>query len=233
MNARVVFWLYSLTIIVMTVWICAQCVETEKQMERHGVRADSKVVDKFSYNDDGSDSVKYRLKVRFREGGVWMIETIRVSSDEYDEYEIGSPVVVTYLPGEESHVRLGTVTAATVADAEVFGRQFAGLSCAGMMLIPLFIEYRIGRQATLLRLGRTATATIERVEPERRKGRTVHYSFDAEGARWKGQALYVKTWSIDPAPGRTIPVLYLPRRPKKNLPAESIVAVRLRAGSVF
>ena len=199
----------------------------------HGPRVMGTIVDSY-INYDSHNNKSYRLIVEFPANGRTVRERVHVEADEYEQNPIGSTTLVTYARRDPSVVRLGAMTPARADRDIAVQAAMSAVITAFMLLMFCSLEYFIRVSMTLLRIGRPATATIERTEPGSRGRVVIIYTFEAQGTRWTGRANYTATLKVASTPGTTIPILYLPGKPKRNAPVAYVLKMaRLRSRSSF
>ena len=203
----------------------------EDQRLLHGARAVGTVVGRHIIEGSGDDTTEYRLDVRFPAGSRMVTERVEAEEAEYHRYTPGTPVTITYIPGDLSTNRLGVVTAQSVASDTETADIVLILVFAVLVTVPLLVEVPIRRQMRLMRFGRAATAMVERVAPSSRDSVKVTYHFEAQGGRWRGTSLYGSRANAKPVSGRPITILYMPHRPRENSPAASLLFVQIGNGA--
>ena len=183
----------------------------------NGVVVKGTIRDKFVGTTRGSGNAYY-LVCGYTVGGRRQTANGSVSADEYQATKLGAGCVATYDPKDPSSARYGRVTSALTAGRRNSAREtivvFGGFSV--LCLLVTFLGYRFERE--LLARGEIADGYVSSTTPAMKAaGLQVRYKYVVDGKAYEGMGTLPSTTL-----SATIPILYDPRRPSRNMALGSL-----------
>lgn len=179
---------------------------------------------------DSDKSTSYHLRYEYRVDGAYYEDKETVSRNEYEDTDIGSRIVITYLPSDPAVDRPGRVTLDLIQSIKqnwVIGiGAFCTLYGIGFALGENYYKKRL----VLAQYGAPARARVTSKD-HRSNGKsttyTVSYSFTADGKPiWQTKSVPL-TFFQRVNTGDDITVLYMPANPMDSVPYRAITEVEV------
>jgi len=175
-------------------------------------------------------STSYHLDYAYTLDGAAYGNSVSVTRNFYEETQIGSHLLITYLPSDPAIVRVGTVNQPLIHSHTQNWVIGIGLVCTILGIIFAIIEGNYKKRMFLMRYGTAAIGRITGSAQSHNKkttSYTVSYSFSADGQPMWQTVLVPSQFYFSVFSGAFITILYVPDNPIDSLPYKAIAEVEI------
>jgi len=183
------------------------------------------VVDKYVHH---GKSTSYHITYQYAVDGRYYGNSDTVPSDYYYQAQIGSTLLITYLPQDPSIDRIGIVDQPLIQTHTQNWVIGIGLACTIVGIIVAIIEGGYKKRLFLMTWGTPALGRVTSKD-QQSNGKTttykVSYAFTADGQPMWNTVSVQSRFYDSVYPGTYITVLHAPGNPKDSLPYRAITEI--------